>query len=241
MEKASGELVTISYSLRGIKAASLSKQKDASWCNAKIICNRNWEWQVRSLSSFKMDYTDGKRTGPPLTIKHQDRHSPKPGRNQIARSWEETLKHRLTSASYTHKHSQAFFSGQTQGARTQVKLAFSYSSFLKAPCYTVCILISKLNTPCMYETCPLITPLGKCFSRFKVIFIFQFVLALPFIFHYYLLHLIALEGKNEKEKSKPSSRDKGFWWQHQWTRTYYLFFVKGTDSLSWGLKKHVNW
>lgn len=33
---------------------------------------------------------------------------PRAQRNQVARSWEETLKRRLTSpASYTHKHSQA--------------------------------------------------------------------------------------------------------------------------------------
>ena len=87
---------------------------------------------------------------------------PRTRRNWIARSWEETLKHRLTPpASYTHKHSEVFFSGQSQGTRTQASLAVGYSSFLQALCYTACILISKLNTSSVHKRCPLITLPGK--------------------------------------------------------------------------------
>lgn len=62
VEKVSSRLVTISHNIRGIKAASLNKQRDASSCEAKLICvthcNKNWERQTRSLNRSKMDYTD---------------------------------------------------------------------------------------------------------------------------------------------------------------------------------------
>jgi len=37
------------------------------------------ERQATSPSRFKMDYRDGKSTGPPVSIKHEDRHSPELG------------------------------------------------------------------------------------------------------------------------------------------------------------------
>lgn len=55
VEKASSQLLTISYSVTSIKAASLNKPKDASWCKAKLLSNRNWERQARSINRFKID------------------------------------------------------------------------------------------------------------------------------------------------------------------------------------------
>lgn len=52
----------------------------------------------RSPRRFKRDYTDGKRTGPPMTIKLQDRHSPNfLGGNTEAQAH--------CSCCFTHKHS----------------------------------------------------------------------------------------------------------------------------------------
>lgn len=50
--------------------------------------------------------------------------------------------------------------------------------------------------------------------QFKVILIFQFILVLSFLLCYYLFHLLTLEGKNDKEKTKPSSTGNSFWRQH---------------------------
>lgn len=89
-------------------------------------------------------------------------------------------------------------SSQTQATRTQGRPAFGYSSFLKAPCYMPYTFISKLDT--VHNTGSLITLPGKCLSWVKVIFIFQFILALFLVFHDYLLHLITSERKNKNEK-----------------------------------------
>lgn len=149
----------------------------------QLIGNRNSERKARSLSRFKMGDTDGnikKDTAP---------NSEKPDCQKLGGNTE-------AQAHFCCFYSQAvrsIFSSQTQATRTQGRPAFGYSRFLKAPCCIPYTFISKLDT--VHNTGPLITPPGKCPSWFKVIFIFQFILALFLVFHDYFLHLITSERK----------------------------------------------
>lgn len=133
----------------------------------QLIGNRNQERKARSLSRFKIGDTDGnikKDTAP---------KSEKPDCQKLGGNTE-------TQAHFCFLYSQALrsiFSSQAQATRTQGRPAFGCRSFLKAPCYILYIFISKLDTSCVHNTGPLITPPGKCISRFKVNFSFQFFLA----------------------------------------------------------------
>lgn len=110
VEKASRELVTISYSLRCIKTAKFKQREGCILIQGKT----NLQKEPGETGQKSQQVQNSKRMGPPVTIKLRDRHGPEPKRNWTVRSGEEKLKH-SSPASYTHKRSSAFFSGQTQG------------------------------------------------------------------------------------------------------------------------------
>lgn len=78
------------------------------------------------------------------------------------------------------------------------------------------------------------TPASKCLSQFKVIFLFQFILALYLVFQDYLLHLILLQrGKIKIEKNPNSApKTKAFADNTDGQALTIFFLIKKVNSLS---------
>lgn len=106
MEKASSELVTIPYSLRGIKSRKFKQTQGCILMQGKTNSQQALGETGQKSKQVQNGLHRWKENRSTSDYKTPRKTQPRTQRNRIARSWEETLKHRLTSpASYTHKHS----------------------------------------------------------------------------------------------------------------------------------------